>query len=298
GDGISQAAIAMEVFGRDQGFDAIVDPIVRIQAGRLRRSLERYYLLSGKQEALRIELARGSYVPVFRAGMGGEPARGPAEAPPAEHPAVRADDWPAVLVNPFESPADAQSEMAAIRITEELALELGRYRDVRPRLRPDVEGGELGNPDLVRFRLEGRVRREDGDLRVTARLVDRASGEQVWGDEYHTVARPGWWNGSPDDIARVVAARVGSEEGVIVQLLAAEARKKRPAALTPYGAILLSYEFFLARNPQTLAPALEALRAVVREDPECGVAWTRLARVCLANHAFEVTKLETPIDEA
>src|SRR5262249_58420258 len=57
-------------------------------------------------------------------------------------------------------------------------------------------------------------------------------------------------------------------------------------------------EFFLARDPQTLAPALEALHQVVKEDPECGEAWTRLARVCLANHAFEVTKLETPIDEA
>ena len=44
---LKQAAIAVEVFGRKPDFDAVIDPIVRVQAGRLRRSLERYYLLSG-----------------------------------------------------------------------------------------------------------------------------------------------------------------------------------------------------------------------------------------------------------
>ena len=38
--------IATEVFGRGMDFDPQADPIVRIEAGRLRRSLERYYLRS------------------------------------------------------------------------------------------------------------------------------------------------------------------------------------------------------------------------------------------------------------
>src|SRR6476620_11285111 len=62
---LKQAAIAVEVFGRKPDFDAVIDPIVRVQAGRLRRSLERYYLLSGDAHAIRIELPKGSYAPVF-----------------------------------------------------------------------------------------------------------------------------------------------------------------------------------------------------------------------------------------
>lgn len=65
GAALNQAAIAISVFGRDARFDAVLDPIVRVQAGRLRRSLERYYLLSGESEPLRIELPKGSYAPVF-----------------------------------------------------------------------------------------------------------------------------------------------------------------------------------------------------------------------------------------
>ena len=65
-EGLTQAAIAVRVFGRRTDFDATVDPIVRIQAGRLRRSLERYYLLEGAGDPVHIELPRGGYVPVFR----------------------------------------------------------------------------------------------------------------------------------------------------------------------------------------------------------------------------------------
>ena len=39
---IKAYAIALEVFDRDTSFDPAADPVVRIEAGRLRRSLEHY----------------------------------------------------------------------------------------------------------------------------------------------------------------------------------------------------------------------------------------------------------------
>lgn len=58
--------IAIAVFGRCEDFDAMNDPVVRIEAARLRRALERYYLLDGKRDPVVIEVAKGSYVPTFR----------------------------------------------------------------------------------------------------------------------------------------------------------------------------------------------------------------------------------------
>jgi adenylate cyclase len=299
GKELTQSAIATRVFGRRDDFDAVVDPIVRIQAGRLRRSLERYYLLSGRHDPLLIQLPRGGYVPAFHSQAEAEPASAEEPPSPAVAPAVAADDWPMVAIGAFEPPASGSdhAELSA-RLTEELVLELGRYRDVRALLQGEMDLLDPSRRARVRFSLGGRLRMEDGGHRVTARLVDRTTGEQIWGDEYHTAPRPDRWSGSLDDIARVIAARVGAEEGVVVQLLAAERRKQNSAAITPYGAILLSYDFFLARDPQSLAPALEALHQVVQTAPECGVAWTRLARLCLANHTFEVTSIPTPIEQA
>src|SRR3954447_7959694 len=57
-------SIAIEVFDRDESFTQD-DPVVRIEAGRLRRALERYFLLSGHSDPIRIEIPKGAYVPVF-----------------------------------------------------------------------------------------------------------------------------------------------------------------------------------------------------------------------------------------
>lgn len=57
--------IATRVLGRRDSFDPIEDPIVRIEAARLRKDLDTYYLKSGRSNPLRIEIPRGGYEPVF-----------------------------------------------------------------------------------------------------------------------------------------------------------------------------------------------------------------------------------------
>lgn len=57
-------SIAIEVFGRDETFTQD-DPVVRIEAGRLRRSLERYYLVEGHRDPVRIDIPKGGYTPAF-----------------------------------------------------------------------------------------------------------------------------------------------------------------------------------------------------------------------------------------
>ncbi|RWX08531.1 hypothetical protein EHI42_28340 [Rhizobium hidalgonense] len=58
--------IALEVFGRDASFDAQNDPVVRVEAGRIRRALERYYLVAGQFDKVIITIPKGGYVPCFR----------------------------------------------------------------------------------------------------------------------------------------------------------------------------------------------------------------------------------------
>lgn len=58
--------IALEAFGRDETFDPQTDPIVRVEAARLRRAINRYYAGAGSREAIQIELPLGNYVPMFR----------------------------------------------------------------------------------------------------------------------------------------------------------------------------------------------------------------------------------------
>jgi hypothetical protein len=63
---IKSYTIAVEALGRDPRFDPQTDPIVRVEAGRLRRALSHYYAGDGRDDPIVIELPRGCYVPHFR----------------------------------------------------------------------------------------------------------------------------------------------------------------------------------------------------------------------------------------
>ena len=65
-DRVKGHTIAVEALGRGEDFDPQVDPIVRVEARRLRRALERYYAGPGATDQVIIELPRGQYVPTFR----------------------------------------------------------------------------------------------------------------------------------------------------------------------------------------------------------------------------------------
>src|SRR5580698_5570819 len=75
-DRIKAYTIGVEVFGRDGKFDPQLDPIVRVEATRLRRTIDRYYATIGGQDTVRIDIPRGSYVPAFSrsTGVSGLPA--------------------------------------------------------------------------------------------------------------------------------------------------------------------------------------------------------------------------------
>lgn len=82
-DFLKAFTIANVVFGREASFDPQNDPVVRIEAGRIRKALERYYLVAGERDDVVITVPKGGYVPHF------EYARG---APTPTEPIGTSDD--------------------------------------------------------------------------------------------------------------------------------------------------------------------------------------------------------------
>jgi PAS domain S-box-containing protein len=89
--------IAVEALGRGQDFDPQIDPIVRVEAGRLRRALEHYYAGPGASDSIVIDVPRGRYVPTFRyrgtdkaaAATAANPSEGASLAARALHASLR-----------------------------------------------------------------------------------------------------------------------------------------------------------------------------------------------------------------
>jgi len=113
--------IAVQVFGRSEDFDATNDPIVRIQAGRLRRALERYYLVAGVGDPILIDVPKGRYIPRFAARPAAPASPAPIPGQPASTQALPAapapDDLPvttgpSVAVLPFENLSGDPAQLA------------------------------------------------------------------------------------------------------------------------------------------------------------------------------------------
>jgi TolB-like protein len=62
---LKEYVLGREVFDRRDGYDPRLDPIVRVEARRLRSKLREYYSGPGRAEPLRIAYPKGTYVPVF-----------------------------------------------------------------------------------------------------------------------------------------------------------------------------------------------------------------------------------------
>jgi hypothetical protein len=92
GTPIKEYQIATEVFGRSADFDPQLDSMVRVQAGRLRVKLSEYYAGDGAEDAIIVELPKGTYVLAFhhRAAVISKPAAA-GNGTTAGHPGAEAD---------------------------------------------------------------------------------------------------------------------------------------------------------------------------------------------------------------
>jgi hypothetical protein len=66
GGDLKEYVIGIQVFGKESSFDPRTDPIVRVQARRLRARLAKYYSEEGQADEVIVDLPKGGYAPLFR----------------------------------------------------------------------------------------------------------------------------------------------------------------------------------------------------------------------------------------
>jgi adenylate cyclase len=306
GTEIKGYTVATQVLGRKADFDPNLDPIVRIQAGRLRRALEQYYVVQGKSDAVVIDVPKGSYVPVFRSASRQEGA-GAVIPWVRREPMLALPSGPSVAVMPLLSlTGDRKQEYFAEGLAEELTSELARYQELRViayqstrRWRGKKIDARAAGQDLgVRFLVEGSIRKDAKTVKIDLYVVDTQNGQRVWGEQYCRELKPDSLIALQEEIARQVAARIGSLYGIILQTLSREVRRKPPESLETYEAFLRFYHHATIMSPQTFAEALSVLEQAVRREPESGFAWSLLAFLYGQSYSLQLAPMDSPLEQA
>ena len=158
---IKEFEIAVAVYDRRADYDPRTDPIVRVEAARLRARLREYYALT-PPDRVRIDLPKGGYLPQF--------------IPIAEASAQPAGDL-SILVPPFRSlSSDPRDQSFCDGLTEEVVHRLSTDRRLRV-ITPSVAAWlEPNGGRKARFLLEASVRQEGAEIRLTLQLTEVTGG--------------------------------------------------------------------------------------------------------------------------
>ncbi len=191
---------------------------------------------------------------------------------------------PTVAVMPFDNlSGDPAQDLLAVGIGEDLVVELGRYRDLNVLSRQStyalrseaMDVREIGRILGADYVLEGTVRRAGDRLRVTARLIDAASGAQVWSEAFDDMLTASNIFDVQLRITERVASEVGDSGGAIKRIHAGQARAKPPEKLSSYECSLLRVGFFDRSDMQRRVRG--CILRVVEEEPDYWRGWVQLA---------------------
>ena len=273
-DRIKAYNIATEVFGRDPKFDPQLDSIVRIEAGRLRRSLERYYLTSGRTSALRIDIPRGGYVPVFARPRESALARSPLASP-------------RLLVATFEEEGDQSRFPSFTRgFTRSLVVALSRFGGLRvfgaetALLHPsDIDPKAARRELAADYVITGQTSLLPGSFEVDVILIEAATGQAIWAESFERALLPSGIIALRNEVANHVARTLAQPYGAIRFEPARDADGAEPGALDSYAAIQLFYAYWRSFDRTMIEAVRVGLERAVATEPDYAEAHACLSLV-------------------
>jgi TolB-like protein/Tfp pilus assembly protein PilF len=255
---LKEYVIGVQVFGKEDSFDPRTDPIVRVQARRLRAKIVRYYREEGRADEWIVELPKGGYAPTFKRR----------ETPVLVKRSITAAlaSRNTIVVVPFaDLTAGRNLEYFCKGLRDEIVHHLTRF----PNLRILVSDAADANGALT---ITGSVRSSGQRLRVTAQLIDGTSGSYIWSESLDATL---------DDAIR------GQEQvaGSIIKKLELELGDRGPSTgsrrptenLAAHNLYLQGRYHLNQRTEEGLRKALDFFEKALVEDAQYALAHSGLA---------------------
>jgi TolB-like protein len=275
---LKQYSIATEALGRDASFDPELDPIVRLEAGKMRKALEVYYLSEGASDQVRITVPKGGYVPAFSYAEPSFEHGRPTRA------GTTLDQSRLLVVPPSLLPGSDLCRMIAHSLFEQLTVELARYNDFSVGL---PEGAEatmqfgtspyaLANEYDARFVVTSGAGQTGNKVRMTIRLHDVLTETIIWTESFDFNFGAETLVETQDRTARRVAADIADFHGVICRLLSVEAAS-RDDGWSAHTAILRHRYIARITNERVYRRARADLEHGIAVAPYNSMLWAALA---------------------
>ena len=265
-DQLKEFVIGAAVFDKDPSFDPRTDPIVRVQARRLRSRLARYYQEEGADDRLVIDLPRGAYAPTFR---------GRETAPPKKTLSVVLASSNTVSVLPFadHSPSHDLGYFCD-GLNQEIVQHLSACRTLRV-IAWDEERTGVSNLRQAAAKLDvavlirGSIRQSGHKARITVEMIDGPSGCYLWSESFDRSLKDTL--DVQSEVARAVALKVSTGIGRGTE----QARTMRPPEnLTARNLYLQGRYHIEQRTEEGMQKAVDFFERAVAENSQFSEAFS------------------------
>lgn len=270
GEQLKEFVIGVEVFGKGPSFDPRSDPIVRVQARRLRAQLARYYSEEGQADETLIELPKGGYTPVFR------PFRGVVTRRTAPSSLLSRNT---ILLTPFaDQSAAGDQKYFCDGLCQEIIHTLTAMDTIRlvtwnsHDADHETDPREAAARDSAAMILTGSVRKAGNELRIVASLMDALNGCYLWSESFDRPADSVF--AAQEDVARAVAERLRSE---IEGTGSAKGARRPGGNLAAYNLYAQGRYHLNQRTEEGLRRALEFFDRALAEDAQYSLAYSGLS---------------------
>src|SRR5262249_42254079 len=233
----------------------------------------------------------------------------PRAAPPSRR-TFSVQSKPSVAVLPFVNMSgDPEQQYFSDGMTEDIITELSRFhslfviaRNSSFQYRAAADVKEVARALAVQYVVEGSVRRLGGRIRVTAQLIEAATGNHLWADRYDRDIQDLF--ALQDEVTQAIAATI---EGRMAATGAQRSRRKPTEDLVAYDYFLQGRENNERRGDPDIAAQL--LRRAIELDPGFAQAHAWLCRVyvnwfhlnlrpALLHESLDMARKAVSLDEA
>jgi TolB-like protein/class 3 adenylate cyclase len=201
-------------------------------------------------------------------------------------PATPSPEKASIAVLPFENIGnDPKWDRFADGITEDIITDLSHSKDliVIARNSTEVYKGQpvdirqIGRGLNVKYVLEGSIQSLGERIRVTAQLIEAASGSHIWSERYDRPVDDLF--AVQNDVTQRIAATIAGSEGAVAEAERTLLRRKPPANLTAFDTYLLAMEAKHKVTRESLIEAEGLFRKALELDPQLARAYYGLATV-------------------
>ncbi len=235
-----------------------------------------------------------------------EPAR-PSARSSGSGPSAAAAEELSVAVLPFKNASgDPELEALADGLTEDVTTGLSRFSYLHVISRnatilPKAESADsrsVGKDLGARYVMEGAVRKSGSNVRVSSRVVDTASGEHLWAENYDRDLKATSLFELQDDLTAKIVSTVGDSYGALPRAMAAAVRRKPNESVTPYEAVLRQFSYWQYISPEEHSSTRACLERAVKQAPDYADAWSSLALMYLEEHKHSFNARPDPLGRA